>query len=296
MKIVPLKKHCIIEASGKDVFEFLQSMMTIDVYSLAPTEALWGGFLSPQGKYLYDVFLYYQGDEKILIEIASIKAHSFIEYLQKYILRRQVTLKVNDDCQILVLWNEPADEWGFEDIDENKQNIDIHPVWFEKYQIVPDPRKAELGYRWIGLREKADNFMHSYGTNISPLEDYYAWRIKQAICEPTEDMVGLEFFFSEIRADEMNGIDYKKGCYIGQEVTARIKHKGELKKQVIPVRVMGNPDLPATLQTDLQDIGTLVAYNGSYGLAYVRIDRWEKAIETLRSITTGTSIISRIAS
>jgi folate-binding protein YgfZ len=283
MKLVPLTKRCIIEISGDDAYDFLQQIITVDVHKLSPENALWGGLLSPQGKYLFDFFLYYAGDS-ILIDIDKNSATAFTETLQKYILRSKVTIERKDKLKVIAFWH-----------DDEHDSENICPVWFEKHQIVTDPRISAMGCRWVGQSDKADNFMHQYGEYMSSSQEYYAHRIKCGVIDPCEDMLGIDFYLPEINAEKFNGVDYQKGCYVGQEVTARLKHKDALKKQIVSVRVMGNPDLPALLETDIQEIGTLVAYSGSHGLAYVRLDRWQHTITTLRSITAGSTIVYKTA-
>ncbi|MEM6602911.1 MAG: hypothetical protein AAF621_02575 [Pseudomonadota bacterium] len=280
MKLVRLTNRQIIEISGEDRLDFLQDLITVNINDLAPDQPLWCGLLSPQGKCLFD-FIIYMGNDVTLIDIDKRQANAFIDQLKKYILRADITITRKDDMTVLAFWYE----------DDAENSPQIKPVWFEKHQIVPDPRKAAMGLRWVGTLDKAENFWHQYSAYHASLEDYKKRRIENNIVCPAEDMNGIDFFWLEINAEECNGIDFKKGCFVGQEVTARMKHKTELKKKVISVNVLGEPQVPSTLQTDIQDIGTLIAYSDGAGLAYVRLDRWKHASDTLRSVTAGSAMV-----
>ena len=294
MKFCQLDKRAIVEISGEDAYDFLQELVTIDVHKIEPDHAMWGGLLSPQGKYLFDFFCYH-ASEAIYIDIDKSRTEFFIEHLSKYVLRNKVSLKLREDLRIAAFWAPPKDDFGFDDEEDDDSYSAMKPMWFEKYQIVADPRSKNMGYRWVGTREKFDTLMQQYEEKTAPYETYKAHRIFEGIVDPIEDMAGIDFFWPEIGAEAMNGIDYYKGCYVGQEVTARLKHKTELKKRVVRVSVMGEPKIPSVMETDVKEIGTLLAYANGVGLAYVRIDRWQHSIETLRSITAGASIVYKAA-
>ena len=293
MKFCQLDKRVIIEVAGEDAFDFLQELVTVNVNKIAPDFALWGGLLSPQGKYLFDFFLYHHSNG-IYIDIDRTRASFFIDHIAKYILRNDVKLTQRDDLIVAAFWQEAKDEFDLED-DEDDAFESLKPVWFEKYQLTMDPRNEKMGYRWIGTKERFDPLLQQHGARTSPYADYKSHRIFNGVVDPVEDMIGVDFFWPEIGAEEMNGVDYSKGCYVGQEVTARLKHKTELKKKVVRVSVMGEPKIPCTMETDIKEIGTLLAYANGVGLAYVRVDRWQHSVETLRSIMAGASIVYKAA-
>jgi folate-binding protein YgfZ len=278
MKILPLKNRKIIEISGKDRLEFLQGLITVDIYTLRQNHALWSGLLSPQGKALFDFFIYTFNDkqESVFIDIYSEKCNDFIHYLQKYILRSDVKIVENNNFCMTAIWG-------------NASMVD------DMAYIFADSRAESLGFRHIASLENHQNFIETYKDYLADDDDYKALRISLNIVDPAQDMPYMEYYWAEINAETMNGVDYKKGCYVGQEVTARMKHKTELKRQVIPVYVMGNPQTPAIMATDIKEIGTLLCVDSwtGKGLAYVYLNRWEHAIETLRSVTVGMSMITK---
>lgn len=291
MKILPLSDRKIIEISGKDCLEFLQGLITVDIYKLSLETALWGGLLSPQGKALFDFFCYTipNKQDTVLIDIHHSKTDEFIEHIQKYILRSDVAITPNNDLNIYAIWDNHAHASAIWNNDS---------ILFDNNAFaLQDPRSAEMGYRYIVSQHQNTEFLENHKNKIVEYDEYQALRINYNIVDPTVDMPNMDYYWLEINASEFNGVDFEKGCYVGQEVTARMKHKTVLKRQIIPVYVLGNPATPAEMKTDVKDIGTLVCLDTwtGKGLAYVYINRWEDAIETLRSITIGMCMVKKVA-
>ena len=295
MKYVELKNRSIIEVTGDDRVEFLQDLVTVDVEKLSENNALWAGLLSPQGKYLHDFFLYH-GQDKIYVDVHNNSLNNLKQQLNKYTLRADVDIIHNENISVFALWNKKTgdDDWLSDDFDSAPSDGgDAQIVWSEHYQIVSDPRTVDMGLRMVGSHSDVQSILASHSEATKP--DYTALRISCGVVDPAQDMVGIEFYWPEINSEQFNGIDYQKGCFVGQEVTARLKHKAKLKKKVVRVTVMGEPEVPSELATDISQIGTLLAYSSGVGLAYVRLDRWENAVETLRSVMAGSSLIYKAA-
>lgn len=276
MRIVPLNNRKIISITGKDALQYLQGLITVDIFTLTEKKALWSGILSPQGKVLFDFFLYEQPDASgVWIDIHREKVDGLIEHLKKFILRSDVHINLIEDYKVTAIW----------ECDVPETNL----------FYITDPRIADMGFRMVCSEEEQKVFLEAHKDMIGYALDYKSLRVEYNIVDPSEDMKEMSFYWPEINAEAFNGIDYKKGCFVGQEVTARLKHKTELKKKIVPVFVMGCPDTPIEMATDLQDIGTLVCLDEDTGkgLAYVRVDRWENAVETLRSVMAGEAMVMR---
>lgn len=276
MRILPLAERKIIRLSGQDCHEFLQGLVTIDIGKLTEENPLWGGILSPQGKVLFDFFLYQQGDN-ILLDIHNSKAEELVEHIQKFILRLDVSLKIESDLIITAIW-------------ETEPDISVKDAY-----IVVDPRVADMGLRMITDKMQQAAFLGANKSSIAHELDYKSLRIQHDIVDLAVEMDSISYFWPEINPEDFKGVDYKKGCYVGQEVTARLKFKTELRRRIVPVFVMGCPETPIEMATDVQEIGVLVALDEDTGkgLAYVRVDRWDHAIETLRSVMAGPCMVSR---
>jgi|GEM_PF-79486 len=279
MKLTPLDHRTFIHITGTECRSFLQGLITVNIDMLSPENALWTGLLSPQGKALFDFFIYeFPNINGIFIDIHKDQIEALTDHLKKYKLRSDVTLNQATDFNCVSVW-------GTHDF---PLQIPMH--------IFQDPRHSEMGYRIILSDSHYDILMETYKDNVAPYQDYIALRIDHMITDPAEDLLGIDFYWPEIHAEKMNGLDYKKGCYVGQEVTARLKHKTELKREIVRFYVMGNPITPIKIATDVQEIGTLLCLNNNthQGLAYVNLRYWKKAQETLRSIVAGDTIIKII--
>jgi len=277
MKFSPLAHRQLIEISGKDRYDFLQGLITVDIKKLTSQNALWAGLLSPQGKALFDFFIYdISDDTAFLIDIDRSQAENFIAHLQKYKLRSKVTITKNTDLHVVAAWD--CDGFSYDGF------------------MFKDPRADIMGLRIVATLVQKAKLTDTYRENHVDITDYTALRIANQIVDPAQDMQDIEYYWPEINAEALNGIDYQKGCYIGQEINARLKHKAQLKRQVILVYVMGNPKTPIIMETDAKEIGTLICFDDQshQGLAYVRLDRWDQAIETLRSVTAGDTIIKKV--
>lgn len=226
----------IYSISGPDRIDFLQGLITNDARRLSQGP-VYAALLSPQGKYLADFLLIPRGDE-VLLDIAAPLAEATVRRLSMYKLRADVAIAPT--ALKLRRGTGPAPEGA-----------------------VVDPRHPALGWRLYGPDEGDD------GTDWDALR--VAHCIPESGAELTPDTYILEAGF-----ERLNGVDFRKGCYVGQEVTARMKHKTELKKGLTRVTLEGAAD-PGTpiLTADGRPAGTLHTRSGDAGIAYLRFDRAE---------------------
>lgn len=228
------KTRQLLRISGADRQEFLQGLITNDVKKLG-NGAVYAAMLSPQGKYLFDFFLVAESDS-ILIDVAAARAPALAQRLAMYRLRADVLIEADDRA----IW----------------RGIGEAPVG-----AVSDPRHPAMGWRYYG------------DLSVAPLpEDHFeALRVEHLIPEP--ELVENESYILEAGFERLNGVDFRKGCYVGQEITARMKHKTELKKGLRRVEIIGDADFGTPITTDGKPTGTLYSVVGGCGLAYVRFDR-----------------------
>ncbi len=229
-----MQNRTIIEVTGSDREDFLQNLVTNDVARLKDG-LVWTALLTPQGKYLADFFLVPEG-ETILIDVASELAAGLMQRLSLYKLRADVTLTATE--RTVSSGPGAAPEGAF-----------------------PDPRDPALGWRAYD------------GRPSEPLE-YDALRIAHLVPESGVELVPNDSYPLEMNFEALNGVDFRKGCYVGQEVTARMKHKAVLKKGLARVSVSGEAPVGTELLTeDGKPAGTLFTQSGGAGLAYLRFDR-----------------------
>lgn len=229
----------VLRISGGEAEAFLQNLVTNDVGGLKEG-LVWTALLSPQGKYLADFFLVPDGDA-ILLDVAENLAPGLMQRLTMYKLRADVSIEATD---ITV-------SRGLGDVSEG---------------AFADPRHVSLGWRAYDGRDGED-------------ADWDALRVAAGVPESGVELIPNDSYPLEMNFEALNGVDFKKGCYVGQEVTARMKHKTELRKGLARVAVEGvAPVGTEIVNAKGQTVGTLYSQAGGAGLAYLRRDRVDDAM------------------
>lgn len=229
-----MTKRRIIEVGGPDARDFLQGLVTNDV-TKTDDGLVYAALLTPQGKYIADFFLCKHGDG-VLIDVAESHADMLLTRLNMYKLRADVTLALADLHVHRGLGTVPED--GF-----------------------ADPRDASLGWRAYRETDATDD-----------VTDWTALQVAACVPETGTDLTP-DSFILEMGFERMNGVDFRKGCYVGQEVTARMKHKTELRKGLAKVTVSGDAEAGTSITSEGKTAGTLLSRAGDTALAYLRFDR-----------------------
>ena len=236
--------------------DFLQSLVTNDVTRAGPDTLIYGALLTPQGKYLSDFFIRRSPAGDFILDVAPDQAEALSKRLTMYKLRRPVTLE-SRHAPVAVLWGGSAPEGG-----------------------LTDPRHPDLGWR---VYKGHDAVLSGIETG-----DYDLHRLKLAIPESGADLIPNDTYILEAGFETMNGVDFKKGCYVGQEIVARMKHKTELRKGYVPVTVSSSVAGGETIITEEgKPAGTLYSNREALGLALIRYDRAGKA----KRLTAGTATV-----
>jgi len=250
MPIAHLKDRAVIAVTGPEARLFLQGLITNDVERLETDKGLYAALLTPQGKILFDFFLV-EGDAALLIDCAAASRDALVKRLTMYKLRSKLTLEVRDQLAVLAAWE-----------GELPRNAISYP----------DPRLADMGKRAIIAKGEMPN-------NLPAAEVYHAHRLALGVPEGT-DFDSDRIFALDGDLDELHAVDFGKGCYIGQELTARMKHRGTARKRVLAITAESGV-LPASgtaVQSGTTDIGELVSEYGAHGFALIRLDRLEHAV------------------
>jgi folate-binding protein YgfZ len=273
LKAVVLRDRSIVAVSGADRIKFLQGMITNDMRRLAPDKTLYAGFLTGQGKLLHDVFLVQDG-ERILIDVATALVEDFVKRLTGFKLRAVVEIS---ETHLAV-----AGAWGTEafarlGLDSVEGDV-RHGAPGEAHFAFVDPRMAALGARLIYPADSSiEARLAPLGFSGVTVADYAEHRLALGIADTAE--IGGEVCYPlEANFELLHGVDFKKGCYVGQELTARMKLKGELRKRILPVS--GSAPLPTAgtpVTADGIALGPLIAASGIRGLALLRLDRLAEA-------------------
>jgi folate-binding protein YgfZ len=271
LRITPLDHRALFVLSGEDRRSFLQGLVSADVDQATEQRGLYGAFLTPQGKFLYDFFIAARGDD-LLLEVERAGREDFMRRLSRFKLRSKVTLAAYDDWQVFALTG-----------DDGRGEPGAAREFAGGLAMI-DPRLPAAGQRaWLPPAEAA-----SLGLAEMSRDDWDRHRISLGLPDGSRDLVPEKTILLEARFDEFNGVDWQKGCFMGQEVTARSKYRGQIKKKLMPVDIDGPPPEPGTvLLLDGQEAGEMRSNAGAIGLAIVRLD----CLAQDRSLTAGESKI-----
>jgi folate-binding protein YgfZ len=233
----------LFRLTGEDSRDFLQGLISNDIGGL-DRGLVYAALLTPQGKYLADFFLVPDGTD-VLLDIHSSLAEGLLRRLNMYRLRAKVQIH---EAEL-----------------EVRRGLGEAPKG-----AFADPRHPDLGWRSYGAPGTADAVADAAADPI----DWDAIRVAHCIPETGIELIPEDTFLLEVGFERLHGVDFRKGCYVGQEVTARMKHKTELRKGLRRVQVTG----AAPVGTDLLDAngkiaGKLYTQSGGQGIAYLRFDR-----------------------
>lgn len=245
-----LDDRVVLSLTGGDRVTFLQGLVSNDVTAAAPGHCIWAGYLTPQGRYLADFFIFSDG-ERLLIDCWAAQADMLATRLKRFKLRADVQI---EQVPLIVVAG-----WG-------TSSPISGPL------TAADPRLPEAG--WRALLPEQDARAHTEGTSV----DYERFRLHLGLpapidCEPEKTLL-LEANF-----DRLNGVSWTKGCYMGQELTARTHYRALLKRRLLPVTSdtpLPAPGTPITL--DGKEVGTLRSVSGSEGLAFLRREAWHRPL------------------
>jgi folate-binding protein YgfZ len=226
----------IFQITGADALPFLQGLTSNDVLPLAKAPGIvWTALLTPQGKYLADFFVVNTG-ETLLLDINESLADTTLRRLTMYKLRSDVAFGQSALVAIRGLDPAPAD-------------------------ALPDPRHEALG--WRAYRSLGD----------APQIDWDAIRVAHVIPESGIELIPDDSYLLENGFERLNGVNFRKGCYVGQEVTARMKHKTELRKGLTRVTIDGEAPVGTDVLAADKVVGRLFTQSGTHALAHLRLDQ-----------------------
>ncbi|NNE84066.1 MAG: folate-binding protein YgfZ [Alphaproteobacteria bacterium] len=261
----------LVSVTGADSRTFLQGLISQNIDAVSPTQAAYGAFLTPQGKYLHDFCLAEIGD-RIILDGEHARDDELIARLKRFKLRAKVELVSADDLAVFAVFGQDAtNALELPDTPGAARQIGNGVAFV-------DPRSAALGCRLILPTADAAAILAELSITEAPLEDYETLRIRYAIPDGTRDMDVEKSTLLESNFEALNGIDWEKGCYIGQEVTARTKYRGLLKRQLVPVSVDGDAPAPGSaVCTGGKQVGEIRSIHGRVALASLRLDALESA-------------------
>lgn len=269
---VLLDHRGILKASGADLRDFLQGIVSNDVTKVSGTRAVWSAFLTPQGKFLHEFFLAAKGDG-LLLECEAERLDDLKRRLSVYKLRSKVALADGRaDYRVAALLGEDA-----------LSALDLPPETgaaraLDGGVVFVDPRLPSLGGRALLPRGDAEAILERAGFALTDLAAYDGLRLRHGVPDGSRDLEVEKSLLLESGFDELHGIDWDKGCYMGQELTARTKYRALIKKRLVPVEIDGPPVESGTpIMAGDRQAGTLRSSSGARGLALIRLEYLDAA-------------------
>jgi hypothetical protein len=263
---VLLDDRAILAVSGPDRRPFLQGLVSNDVDKVGPTAARYAALLTAQGKYLHD-FIMAEAGESILLEAEAARLGDLKRRLSMYRLRAKASLDERSDLCVAAIFGPDAPAA----LGLSSEPGTARP--FGSGIAFVDPRLAALGARAILPRSGARASLADAGLAEAGFDSYDRLRLSLGIPDGSRDLVLEKSILLEAGFDELNGVDWQKGCYIGQELTARTKYRGLIKKRLMPVEIDGPTPLSGTIVTmDGREVGEMRSSRDGLGLALLRIE------------------------
>lgn len=242
VQLTPLPERGVIAVEGDDRVIFLQGLVSNDIEAVRFGHAVWTALLTPQGKWLADFFVFTH-DGTLLLDCEAAQIPMLIQRLSRYRLRMKASLRAEPALHVHVAWNGRPDVDGI---------------------IAPDPRLPDFAWRILTTKPPE--------ANATP-EDWDRHRLAAGLPDGSKDMETDRSVLLEAGFDELAGVSWSKGCYMGQELTARTKYRGLVKRRLIPVIVDGPlPAFGAIVIKDGAEVGAMRSGRDSIGLASLRVD------------------------
>ena len=227
-----LDDRAILYVNGEDAKEFLQNLISNDVNKVSDTNSCFTSLLSPQGKFLYE-FIIIKHKSGYIIDCEKSQVDGLFKQLSVYKLRSKVEiLNLSNEFVVAAFSHEKFLTF------EEAQDVAGFTLKYREDPIFLDPRNKQLGARLIINLEKLYLSLKKLGLQDSSIQDYYSHCHKLGIIPKDLNKLQNKLFGIECNYEELNGIDFKKGCYVGQENTARIKLKNKLSKRLLPINLV----------------------------------------------------------
>lgn len=284
-----LPNRGVLKITGKDRAAFLQGLITNDVHKITTRQAIYAALLSPQGKFQYDLFIataLVDGEEAWLVECDQDRIDMLMKRLSLYKLRSDVSIEnVSDNFIVSVLFGssflKKFSTWQPGEARATEGGV-----------LFVDPRLADLGGRAIVPSGDIGNgeidttsweafwdFWEMFDRKPASFKDYDLHRLKLGVPDGSRDVLVDRGILLECGFDELNAIDWNKGCYMGQELTARTRYRGLVRKRLIPVRIQGEtPAFQSPILQEGTEVGEIRTALQEWGIAMIRLEALSKPL------------------
>src|SRR5205823_61763 len=243
-----LSGRAIVAVEGTEARDFLQGLITNDIARCSPGHGVYAALLTPQGKILFDFFVV-QDQQRFLLDCAAATAPDLVKRLGLYRLRAKVQIAPRPDLSVAAVWREPL------------------PASFQGVIAYSDPRLAALGMRLIGAPQQIEAVTASIARG-----DYDSFRLSLGIPD-SADLPPVQVFGLDAWLEGLVGVRFSKRCYLGQEVTARMKHRATARRRFYIAKANPLPPAGTAIQAQGRELGRMATGKGDHALALVRLDR-----------------------
>jgi folate-binding protein YgfZ len=260
MPVARLDDRAVVRIGGPDAKTLLQNVVTLDMDGVDDHGSGYGALLTPQGKILWDFVLHVQ-EGGYAADVRTGEAEAFAKRLALYRLRAKVEIAPAPELSVFASWSEGSDS-------SRREN-----------EASSDPRLPALGRRWVQVAP---------GSPDASAAEWHRHRIALAIPEGGMDFVFGDTFPHDAALDSLNGIAFEKGCYIGQEVVSRMRHRGTARRRVVALHARGPlPDPGAEIVAGERPLGRLGSSSDGKGIGLVRLDRLRAALDEHLPVRAG---------
>ena len=272
MKAAILPDRGVVKVAGADARGFLNGLLTTDVAQMTPAAAKFAALLTPQGKVIVDCIVAEAPVEDgggFFLDCPKALAQDFMRKLNFYKLRAKVIVEdLSEMLSVMAVWDGAGDtEYGL---------------------VYSDPRLPALGQRVMLPPHLAQKTADELGAQIADASEYEAHRIALGVPRGGLDFMYGDAFPHETDMDQLNGVDFGKGCYVGQEVVSRMEHRGNARTRIVSFKTEHHsPDVGIPVMAGEKQVGTTGSAAGQRGLAMLRLDRYADALAAGTPITAG---------
>lgn len=264
--ICPLPNRGVLQITGPDARDFLQNLITNDMGRVSPDCAIYAALLTPQGKYLFDFFVAQLGGGEtgsFLLDCEAARSADLAKRLGFYKLRAKLAISDLSNIMGVAAYLGPEGRR----VTQCPEQPGAAIQWPDGV-VFTDPRLPDMGARAI-LPVDA---IARLGGEI-PVQAYDRLRLEFGLTDGARDIQVDKYFLLEASFEELNGVDFKKGCYVGQELVSRMKHRDAVRKRILPVVAHGPLPAPGTpILSGSREAGTLLSGLANRALAYLRLE------------------------
>jgi folate-binding protein YgfZ len=272
MKAALLPDRGVVKVAGEPARGFLNGLLTTDIAELTPQTPRYAALLTPQGKIIADFIVAQAPAEDggdFFLDCPRALATTIVDKLNFYKLRAKVIIEdLSEILGVMAVWDGQGDtEYGL---------------------VYPDPRLPALGQRIMLPPHLAEKAAADLGSALADASEYETHRIALGVPRGGLDFIYGETFPHDADLDQLKGVDFKKGCFVGQEVVSRVEHRGTARNRIVPIAFDDfAADAGVTVMAGDKSVGTMGSSSGKLGLAMLRLDRVEDALASGATLTAG---------